>query len=225
LQGSICCTPLGWPYSATPHSFFHHSLTATVLYLSHLSIKYSSIIVALETAVSLYVCLSVCLRQLCMQIFIAMRWWSGSRFLLHHKYWTIVEICLRYPIVSFPRARIMLELGRVSITGALGRDGGWGKFCGSCWQSHTSLPSMSATLRLTRRDLLKPVYSDAAQYFPCPSRTGSMELQLQGLHVGCLGPMLALFNNNGFLQELQGAAHLPVLGAYTPMLIRNIFCS
>lgn len=45
-------------------------------------------------------------KQLYIQIFIALSLWSGSRFLKHHKYWTIAEIQLEYSAVAQSRSDV-----------------------------------------------------------------------------------------------------------------------
>lgn len=49
-------------------------------------------------------------KQLYMQICITMSHWSGSRFLKHHKYYTIVS-----NILLLPRVRVILQLGAGSV--------------------------------------------------------------------------------------------------------------
>lgn len=75
--------PLQLSHMATIMSLvlpLQHSFITPFLYLSHLSIKYLFVVVALQTAVC-HVALFPP-RQLCIQIFNARSYWSGSRFLV-----------------------------------------------------------------------------------------------------------------------------------------------
>ena len=88
---------------------FHCTLTALSLNLSHLSIAVICCSGIRNYSVSHSIFFFFLPKQLYMQIFTA-SCWSGSRFLKHHKYYTIVS-----NILLLPRVRVILQLGAGSV--------------------------------------------------------------------------------------------------------------
>lgn len=104
------CTSFCWPYSTGTWS------CTSSASLPHLSPGGGGggcccccLLLLFDWLVFGFVCLGFCfwfffvcffLKELYMQILIAMNHWSGSRlwFLKHHKYWIIIEIHLGYPV-------------------------------------------------------------------------------------------------------------------------------
>lgn len=94
-------TPVTTHHCIPSSSSLHHSL-ASILPTSALGIPSSKWHWQLQCVIQY----SLLPKQLYIQIFIALSLWSGSRFLKHHKYWTIAEIQLEYSAVAQSRSDV-----------------------------------------------------------------------------------------------------------------------
>ena len=103
----LCELQLSFSPVPVAASQFHLACSTLLLCLSHLSITYSLVIVALELrCVTQWILLP---KQLYLQMLIEMSHWSdqGLWLLLHNQYWTFTETTLGYPAVVLSHGHLV----------------------------------------------------------------------------------------------------------------------